>query len=94
MVCDGIDAQKVYIIRLYNYSMIELKSKIRKWGNSLGIVVPQQVIGNEKIKEGDEVSVFINKEEDNVLRDMFGSFKFSKSTDDLLKEVDEELEDV
>ena len=74
--------------------MIEIKSKIRKWGNSFGIVVPQQVIGNEKIKEGDEVSVFINKDEDNILEDMFGSFNFSKSTNDLLKEVDEELEDV
>tara|TARA_Y100000310_G_scaffold343192_1_gene449726 strand:- start:535 stop:768 length:234 start_codon:yes stop_codon:yes gene_type:complete len=72
--------------------MIEIKSKIRKWGNSFGIVVPQQVIGNEKIKEGDEVSVFINKNEDNVLADMFGSLKFSKPTDQLLKEVRKELE--
>ena len=31
--------------------MIELKSKLRKWGNSLGVVVPQNFIETEKAKE-------------------------------------------
>jgi len=72
--------------------MIEIKSKLRKWGNSLGVIVPQKVIENEKVKEGENIIILLKKEEDNILKEMFGSFKFKKSTEELLKEVDNELE--
>jgi len=72
--------------------MIELKSKLRKWGNSLGVVVPQNFIETEKAKEGDEVILFITKEKDNVLKEMFGTFKFKKPVEELMKEVDKELD--
>ena len=72
--------------------MIEIKSKLRRWGNSFGIVVPQQVIKNQNAKEGDEVVVLFSKKKDNVLKEMFGTFKFKKSTDQILKEVNRELE--
>ena len=71
--------------------MIEIKSKLRKWGNSLGIVVPQKVIEKENAKEGDEVIVLLSKEKDNVLKEMFGTFKFKKPVEKLMKEVDKEL---
>ena len=72
--------------------MIEIKSKLRKWGNSFGIVVPQKVIENEKAKEGDDIIILIKKDQENPLREMFGTFKFKKSTEKILKEVDKELE--
>jgi len=72
--------------------MIEIKSKLRRWGNSFGIVIPQRFVEEEKAKEGDEVTVLIKKDEDNILKEMFGTFKFNKSTDELLREVDKELE--
>ena len=65
--------------------------KIKKWGNSFGIIIPQKVIESEKVKEGDEINIFFNKEKSNVLKEMFGSFKFEKSTEQMMKEVDEEL---
>ena len=71
--------------------MIELKTKLRKWGNSFGIIVPQKVIESEKAKEGDEVLILLKKDNENVLREMFNTFKFKKSTDKLIKEVDKEL---
>lgn len=74
--------------------MIEVKSRLRKWGNSLGVVVPQKVIENENAREGDEVILFLKTDSENLLRKMFGSFKFKKSTDELMKEIDEELYDV
>ena len=71
--------------------MIELKSKIRKWGNSFGIVVSQKSIEKEMVKEGDEVIVFLKKEENNILKEMFGSFKFKKPVEQIMKEADKEL---
>jgi len=72
--------------------MIELKSKIRRWGNSFGIVVPKKDVGRDKIKEGDEVTILISKKEDSVLRETFGTLKFKKSTDELMREIDQELD--
>ena len=75
--------------------MIEVKTRIRKWGNSFGIVVPQKTIENTKIREGDEVIVLLKKEEDgNLLREMFGTFKSKKSTEKIMKQTDKELWDL
>jgi len=71
--------------------MVELKVRLRKWGNSFGIVVPQKVVVEEKVKEGDEVTILFKKEGGNVLRESFGTFKFKKPINKLLKEVDREL---
>ena len=71
--------------------MIEIKTKLRKWGNSLGVVVPQHIIDKEKTKVGDDVTILFKRNDNNLLRDVFDTHKFSKNTDELLKEVDEEL---
>ncbi|MEK6873802.1 MAG: AbrB/MazE/SpoVT family DNA-binding domain-containing protein [Nanoarchaeota archaeon] len=71
--------------------MIEIKSKLRKMGNSYIIVVPLKAIKNTNLKEGDEIEVIINKNEKVNLRKMFGTLKFKKSTDQLMKEMDKEL---
>ena len=70
--------------------MIELKTKLRKWGNSLGIVIPLNKVKNENIKEGTEIKVLIKKDE-NVLKETFGTFKFKKSTQKMIDEIDKEL---
>lgn len=74
--------------------MIELKTKIRRWGNSFGVVVPLKEVSQENIKEGDEVIILMNKKERNVLKETFGTFKFKKSTDKIMKEIDKELWDI
>ena len=73
--------------------MIEIKSKLRRWGNSFGIVVPMNVIEKEKAKEGDEITVVLTKSHDHILKEMFGTFKFKKSTAKIMKETDKELYD-
>ena len=70
--------------------MIEVKSKLRRWGNSFGIVVPQKTVEETKVKEGDVITIIIHNEKPN-LRKLFGSHKFSKPTEKLIKEMDEEL---
>jgi len=72
--------------------MIELKTKLRKWGNSFGVVVPQKIIIEENAREGDEVFILIRKEKKgNVLRETFGTMKFKKSVKEMMKETDREL---
>ena len=70
--------------------MIEITTKIRKWGNSFGIVIPHSKVEKDSIKEGNEVNVLINKNE-NILKETFGTFKFKKSTQKMIDEIDKEL---
>ncbi len=75
--------------------MAEIETKLQKWGNSFGVVIPKRVVAENKLKVGDEIEVFVvKKEKRNVLREMFGTHKFSKPTKELLKEVDKELYDI
>jgi len=69
--------------------MIEFKSQLKRWGRSFGIVVPMEKIKKAGLGENETVEIIITKQE-NPLKKHFGSFKFKKSTDEMLKEVDEE----
>jgi antitoxin component of MazEF toxin-antitoxin module len=72
--------------------MIEVKTKLRKWGNSFGIVVPVKAIEKEGVKEGDNVNILMKKEKKkNVLRETFGTMKFKKSVEEIMKEADRDL---
>ena len=60
---------------------------IRKWGNSVGIILPKEFVENEKLKENDKIVVNIVKESD--IDDLFGSLKRRTSGQrfkDLVKE--------
>ena len=61
-------------------------SKTRKWGSSIGIVIPKKVAEELKIRENQEVMVDI-KPKENPLKELFGSVKLSKPTEQLLKEI-------
>ncbi len=61
-------------------------SKTRKWGSSLGVIIPKDVVKELKIRENQEVYLEI-KPKDNPLKELFGSVKLSKPTEQLLKEV-------
>ena len=68
---------------------VEVKTK--RWGNSIGIVIPIEAVKRLNIKPDEEIVIEIEKKE-NVLKEMFGSMKFKKSTKQILKEAREELE--
>ena len=61
-------------------------SKTRKWGSSLGVINPKDVVKELKIRENQEVYLEI-KPKDNPLKELFGSVKLSKPTEQLLKEI-------
>ena len=50
-----------------------IEVKIKKWGNSLGVILPKEVVDKEKFKENEKVMINIVKEAD--LSDIFGSLK-------------------
>ncbi len=74
--------------------MPEIESKIRKWGNSFGIIIPNEVIKKEKLKEGQKVGIIILKKSD-VLKRTFGMMKgeWKESTQDIKDKLRKELYD-
>ncbi len=69
--------------------MIAVEAKIRKWGRSFGVVIPKDRIKEEGIKENETVTLLIGKKT-NVLKETFGTFKFKKTTQEMLDEIDKE----
>ena len=68
--------------------------KVKKWGNSFGIILPAEIVKNENIKENTELEILINLKNKTKAGDIFGILrgKLTKETDDLLKEVDRDFE--
>ncbi len=60
-------------------------AKVRKWGSSLGIVLPKKIVEEKKLKENDEVTIEVVKEAD--LRGVYGSLNFKKTTQELKNEA-------
>jgi len=80
--------------------MITLQSeaRLKAWGNSIGVVIPKEILQQERLSVNDEVEITIRKKT-NPLREAFGKLKgvkarLNKTTDELLKEIDEELDPV
>ncbi len=69
--------------------MQELQAEVREWGRSMGIVIPREAVLQEKIKAGDTIKIiFLRK--DSPLKKLFGRVKLKRSTEEILKEIDEE----
>ena len=68
-----------------------ITAKIKKWGNSIGLLIPKEEARKLNLKENQEVVVELIKKE-NPLKELYGSLKFNKSTEQLLKESRKMLE--
>lgn len=63
----------------------------KKWGNSVGIIIPKEIVEKEGIKLDKPVQIDV-KPVKNVLAELFGTLKTNKSTEQLLKETRKDLE--
>ena len=74
--------------------METINTKVKKWGNSWGIILPADIVRNNKIKEGTDIEVRISIKNKTKAGDIFGILKGKplRDTDDLLKEVDRDFE--
>ncbi len=68
---------------------IEFEARLRRWGRSFGIVVPMDKIKQAKMREDEKFEVVVHKK-DNVLKETFGTVKFSRPIKEILDEGDRE----
>jgi len=72
--------------------METINTKVRKWGNSFGIVLPKSVVNKQKIKEGIQVEINIRTKDKSKVKDIFGILKGKiGDTEKLMQEVNKEL---
>ncbi|MGI0102744.1 MAG: AbrB/MazE/SpoVT family DNA-binding domain-containing protein [Nitrosotalea sp.] len=53
---------------------MQAKSKLKRWGNSYGVIVPKEIIEKEGIKEGEMVEISVRRTSD--VRRLFGRYRF------------------
>ena len=69
--------------------MKKMESIVKEWGNSLGVIIPNDIAKNENIKAGDSIEIIVLKT--NNIKKAFGSLKnlkidTQKFKDDLRKD--------
>jgi len=64
-----------------------LTGRIRKWGNSYGILIPKRELERHKLRANQTVTIDLVASQD--FTDLFGSCKFGKSIDELKREIKE-----
>ena len=68
--------------------MEQFKAIPKKWGNSIGITIPSDVIKQEHIKPQKKVIVLVIGDTRKKLEHVFGSLKLKKKTQQVMNEVD------
>ncbi len=65
----------------------------RKWGNSIGVTLPKDLVEREHIAEDEKVTVWVMKQTENPLKEMFGRLKgkLTKPTQQMKDELRREL---
>lgn len=61
-----------------------VKAKVKEWGNSLGVVIPKEIVRKERIKSEDDILIEIRKKED--IMELFGTLNFKKSSQQMKDE--------
>ena len=59
-------------------------TRVKEWGNSLGVIIPKEIARKEKLKSEDEVIIEIRKKGD--IMDLFDTLKFKKSSQQMKDE--------
>ncbi len=72
--------------------MLEFDTKVKKWGNSLGIVIPKLELKQNLIREN-EILHFIVVRKNKDIKNTFGILKFKKSAQKIKDEIRDELYD-
>ena len=75
--------------------MTEALLETKKWGNSIGVVLPKEVIEGEHIKGEHEKLFVLIRKQDKTFSETFGLLKgkFKKPTQQLKDEMKKELYD-
>ena len=66
----------------------EIIATTRKWGNSIAIVIPIEIVERKHIKENEKIKITVEKDRPKV-KDLFGKFprKFKQSAQEIKDEM-------
>jgi antitoxin component of MazEF toxin-antitoxin module len=65
---------------------MEIETVAKKWGSSIGIIIPKEVVDSNKIRENDKVIVEIKKR--LIARESFGKYPdWERSTQEIKDEA-------
>ncbi len=70
--------------------MIECETIVKKWGNSLGVVIPSDIAEIEHIKEKEKIRFMIIKDS-KVLKETFGIAKGKLKAQEIKDQLRKEL---
>lgn len=66
--------------------MTEIECTAKKWGNSLGIIIPQEIVKEENLMENEKIMIEIKKK--HLAKEFFGLLSnWKRSTDEIKKEM-------
>ena len=69
---------------------MEIEVLTRRWGNSIAVIVPANIVEKENLKENEKVLFKIEKKRSTKVKDLFGLLKnWKKPTEEILKEARE-----
>lgn len=72
---------------------MEIEARTKKWGSSLGIVIPKSLVERENLKKDQLIKILaVETEKKTKVKDIFGKLKFKRSTQEILDETDREFE--
>jgi len=73
--------------------MTIVETKVKRWGNSFGIIIPSETIATKKIKENQNIKIIILEDSKKVLKETFGSLKnrLKKSAQEMKDEIKRDL---
>jgi len=63
---------------------MKVSARVRRIGNSLGIIIPKEEASRKKLKEGDIVEIELLRR--THMKEMFGSVKFRRTAQELKDE--------
>jgi len=69
--------------------MEQFKAAPKKWGNSMGVTIPLEVIKSENLKLNKEAVFLVLGDNREKIKKMFGTLKMRKPTQQIMDEIDE-----
>ena len=77
--------------------MEKLKTRVRKLGDSFGIILPEGIVNSERLKDGAEITITIESDNHMRVRDLIEFtkkqklHKVKKDAQQIIHEIDKDL---
>ena len=73
--------------------MTVIETKVKRWGNSFGIVIPSEIVDKEGLKEEQKISIVVIKDGSRAMKETFGigKDKLKKTAQQIKNEARREL---